>query len=459
MHPLKEKRIKVPLKLILFDIVKKRTTSRFLKEFLDLTHCTKEQINQYRLRKLKKILIHASDNVAFYKDRFSRASFNAYKFNSLDDLKKIPILTRADLQNNWENIISKKHYKNRLSKGSSSGSTGFPVTYFKDSNAISAGHAAGYLGWIISGWNFGMKGLHIWGNPSTVNNEWRRWSSKIKAKVLALHKFPAYKLTEGRMFNKLYDVINKGAYDYLEGYTNALFLFADYLNRENKSLRKNLKLVLTTAENLQGYQSEMIERNLGPVFDFYGCSEINGIAYQCFECGQYHLIEPHVFVEYGNIVDEVGSKELFITDMDNYAFPLIRYKNDDIVLPGNNHIEQCSIPFERINKISGRQSDILTFPNGGALSVPSFFGSMLLKNLNGIIQYQIEKINYDTININFVISNEFKDTHLKIIEDSLDEYLQNRINYNIRFVDKIDVSASGKFKLLIDKTKNDQKNI
>lgn len=451
--------IKVPLKLFLYDLIKRRSTYNFLYEFLDILKYSKKEIDQYRLHKLKKLLIHAYENVPFYKDRFKQSGINIYEFNSLADLQTFPVLTRQDLQNNWESIISLKEKKNKLSRGSSSGSTGYPVTYYKDSQATSAGHAALYLGWSFCGWDFGLKGMHIWGNPSTVNNEWKRLSSKIKAKVFALHKFPAYQLTDGHMFDVLNDRIEKKSYNYLEGYTNAIFLFANYLGRKNKSLKRKLDFVLTTAENLQDFQRQTIEKNLGPVFDFYGCSEINGIAFQCKQCGDYHVIEPHVFVEFGKQVDEFGGREIYVTDLDNYAFPLIRYRNDDIAIPSDNTGHSCTIPFERINKISGRQSDILTFPDGGALSVPSFFGSMLLRKINGITQYQVEKIKDDTILINFVTTDDFKKNDLDIIKDALKEYLQNRIKFEIKFVNKIDVSANGKFKLLIDKTKNDQTDL
>ena len=228
-----------------------------------------------------------------------------------------------------------------------------------------------------------MKGLHIWGNPSTVNNEWKRPSSKLKAKILGHHKFPAYKLTDGKNFHELFELINRHNYDFIDGYTNAIFLFADYLKNNNLKLTSNIKCVLTTAENLQEFQRKTIEETIAPVFDTYGCSEINGIAYECSKCGVYHNIDPHVYVEFGEMIDKEGSRELITTDLDNYAFPLIRYKNDDLGVPYEDDAN-CSIGFSRLKSVTGRQSDIIQLKDGGTLSVPSFFGSMLLKKIKGI---------------------------------------------------------------------------
>ena len=203
----------IPLKIRLFDFFKGRSTYSFLKEFKETLQFSKTDLEKYRIHKLKKLLIHAEQNVPFYKKRFAEARFTASKFDAYSNMEDVPPLTRTDLQTRWESLISLKHDRKKLSKGSSSGSTGFPVVYYKDNLATSAGQAAHYLGWSFAGWNFKMKGLHIWGNPSTVNNEWQKFSSKIKARLFKHHKFPAYKLTEGQMFDQLYIILQNGSYD------------------------------------------------------------------------------------------------------------------------------------------------------------------------------------------------------------------------------------------------------
>ena len=60
------------------------------------------------------------------------------KLKYLDDLKKIPPLTRFDLQNNLNEILSTEFDISKCSKGSSSGSTGHPVIYYHDKIGASA---------------------------------------------------------------------------------------------------------------------------------------------------------------------------------------------------------------------------------------------------------------------------------------------------------------------------------
>ena len=205
-----------------------------------------------------------------------------------------------------------------------------------------------------------------------------------------------------------------------------------------------------TGENLLDYQRDLIEEVLGPVTDMYGCGEINGIANECDQCGQYHTIDPHVFVEFGNIVDKQGACELIITDLDNYGFPLIRYKNGDLALPSFEQPQNCYIPFSTFKKVVGRQSDIIQLPDGGVLSVPSFFGSMLLKQVTGIKQYQIVRTSDRHLEIRFVLNSNFTKENRLIIEKSLKDYLKDKMTWNIKIVSSIPVSKTGKFKLLID---------
>ena len=437
--------------LFLFDLIKGRKTLSFYNEFSRLKRLSQNEIAAYQFKKLKRLLVYAEQNVPFYKKRFRKNNFSPTTLKDITQLIEIPPLTREDLQEHWKEIISQSYSVKKLSKGSSSGSTGLPVFYYKDNIASSAGQAAHLLGWSLSGWQLNMKGLHIWGNPSTVNNEWKRTSSKIKAKLFGHHKFPAYQLNDGKKFLELYDILNNYQYDFIDGYTNAIYLFAVFLKENNLKLNYKIKYVLTTAENLQDFQRETIEKYIAPVYDTYGCSEINGIAYECQECGNYHIIDPHVVVEFGNIVDDIGSRELIITDLDNRAFPLIRYKNDDLAVPSKENL--CSIKFNTINSVSGRQSDLILLPNGGTLSVPSFFGSMLLKQIAGIKKYQIEKIKENLIIINLVVSSSFQNEDKQRINSALFEYLGNKINYEIKFVDDIYTSKNGKFKLLIDRTR------
>ena len=88
-------------------------------------------------------------------------------------------------------------------------------------------------------------------------------------------------------------------------------------------------MVFTTGEDLLENMKKIIERNIGPVSDLYGCGEVNGIAIQPVKDDKYYILESHVLVETESDSNEFN--EIIVTDLDNYYMPLIRYKIGDII--------------------------------------------------------------------------------------------------------------------------------
>jgi phenylacetate-CoA ligase len=312
------------------DKLKGLLVSKYYKELKRCLGLSSREVNELQNEKIKKLIHHAWKNVSYYDHLFESENINPDLIKSAEDLNRIPPLTREIIQEHFDELIDKNTSYKRVSKGSSSGSTGQAVSYMHDEFGVSSGKAAHFLGWELGGYQFGDKGLHIWGNPAIVKNVWSKPSSKIMSKLTRIDKFAAFQLTENGRFDQLVETINKNKYDFIDGYTNAIYLLANFIEKNNLKVHK-LKYVLTTAENLHDYQREVIERVLGSVFDEYGCGEITGVAYQNkFQPG-YAVIDPHVVVEYDkSFSDSSGSHPLIITNLDNMVMPLIRYKNGDM---------------------------------------------------------------------------------------------------------------------------------
>ena len=435
------------------DYSKNQMVSKYYNLFSSLSEKDSKDIVDYQNKKIQDLVNHAYNNTKYYNELFNYNKIKPSEIQSKEDLQRIPPLTREILQTRYDDLIDKKNKYKKIYKGSSSGSTGQAVFYLHDEYGSSAGIAAHYLGWHLAGYRFGDKGLHIWGNPAVVKNVWNKPSSKLKSWLFNHFKFPAYRLTEESSFGELVDLLVKKKFDFIDGYTNAIFLLADYLDKNNITL-KAIKYVLTTAENLHDYQKELIEKRIGPVFDEFGCGEIMGIAYQNKFNNQYAIIDPHVAVEFETMTKtDDGSHPLIITDLDNRIMPLIRYKNGDMGTQ-SPHFEDTNLPLSTMSTVSGRTSDIIELPKGGRLVVPSFFGSVLLKEINSIRQYQIEKVASDKLIIKLVVKEQLSTKDELTLKNALDEYLAGQISYEIKVVDYIAVSPNGKFKLLVDKTKS-----
>ncbi|MFW9928793.1 MAG: hypothetical protein ACFFD1_05345, partial [Candidatus Thorarchaeota archaeon] len=237
------------------------------------------------------------------------------------------------------------------------------------------------------------------------------------------------------------------------GYTNAIYLLAQYLRNKHINI-DHVCGVFTTAENLHEYQQETIESSLGKVFDQYGSSELGDIAAQIAGGKSlYYILAPRTVIEFGESVDDLSnSYKLIVTILDNKVLPFIRYENGDLAVPSNTDTDTPIMNFPSITSIEGRTSDIISLPNGGSLVVPSFFGSRMLKNIKGIVRYQIIKTKDRKIEVNLITNNEFREEYKKIILNTLKEYIPSELEYELVFNKSVILSKNNKFKLFVDQT-------
>ncbi len=436
------------------DKLNNHQVKHFYNLFIDSINWSRDELVSFQVKRIKELLEYSYHYSPFFEKRFNDAGFNFEQFKYLDELKNIPLLTRNDLQNNLKEIITTELDLSKCSKGSSSGSTGHPVLYYHDKIGTSANKAAVLFGKFLGGYNLGDPWINIWGNPTAVNVDWKKPGSRLKKFFSNESRFPAYRLNTLNQFENLYELVLNKKPKFIYGYTNAIFLFSKYL--EEKSVKLDfVKGVLTTAENLQPFQKNKIEERLGKVYDQFGCSEINGIAVQTKFDEYYSVLDPHVVVEYGEVVDPINNvKKIIITDLQNRILPFIRYENGDLAAPyENNDFASSKLKYSKFKTIDGRISDIIKLPNGGSLVVPSFFGSRMLKNIDGIKQYQIIKFN-DKISVNLIIDGELSSDSKKIIQDTLSDYIPKEITTELVFNNEIIYSSNGKFKLFVDRSVN-----
>ncbi len=121
----------------------------------------------FQVKKIKELLNYSYSNSSFYKKRFDESGFDFRNFKYLDEIKKIPPLTRSDLQNNLKQIVSSEFDLSKCSKGSSSGSTGHAVSYYHDKIGTSANKASVLFGKFLGGYNIGDPWINIWGHSAT----------------------------------------------------------------------------------------------------------------------------------------------------------------------------------------------------------------------------------------------------------------------------------------------------
>lgn len=461
--------------LRLLDLAQGARTRKYFNFFLETLRWTREEIRRYQTRKLKELLDYAYRHTAYYREMFEKYNLTPSAIEKLEDLQKLPTLDRNDIRENFSRLISDKSGAMKYTRSSSSGTTGIPIDYLLDMDGDSAGKAAGYLFNYLSGWDFGRPSLHIWGNATSIQR-WNTPASRLKRFFFRQTNLASTELNHIENYPKVTALINRVRPFSIDGYASSIYSLARYIETHGVKIHRP-RMVFTTAENLFENEKRIIEKNLGPVSDIYGCGEINGLAVRPINEDRYYIFEPHVILE----AEPLGNsdfKEVVVTNLDNKIMPFIRYKVGDLIdgvhegieagacpqpitsaasvtfskilrektrLSPISSIDRSRLQFSYFKKINGRTADIIRLKNGKMLSPINIFGGTLFRKIGGVVKHKVTW-NGEYLIFLFQVEPGFdKEKARREIAAELESY---RVDFRIQVVDKLEPGASGKYRYI-----------
>lgn len=328
------------------------------------TWLSSADLKKLQLQRLRDLLSYADANVPFYHQRFKKANFNPNDVKSLEDICKIPVLTKADVQNNFDSLISRRVDVAKCDKEVTSGSTGNPLTILADkrsSHLMTANRLRCYVE------NGGRLFKDKYALLTVVRQPVKRTAFGSLLTRFGFSKRVKFN-TQSPVSEVLDNLVNFGP-DVIDSYPSFLILLARELEKSEKTIAP--RLVFGFGELLDDNSRKVINSAFGTeIFDTYGCTEAGDIAWECSERIGYHinadLIAPE-FVKDNEPVAAEESGEILLTPLWNYAMPLIRYKIGDVGKPCD---EVCScgrgLPLMKI--VEGRFEDFIVLPNGNIIS-------------------------------------------------------------------------------------------
>ena len=96
---------------------------------LCMNNVSKRKIDSIRDRRLRAVVRYAYEKVPYYRELFDTHGLSPSQIRGVDDLQRIPITTRDDLQSTpLERLVSKDVRIDRMVKVKTSGSSGKPLT-------------------------------------------------------------------------------------------------------------------------------------------------------------------------------------------------------------------------------------------------------------------------------------------------------------------------------------------
>lgn len=421
-------------------------------------YCSKEELQELQLLRLRKMLQHAYIHVPFYRRSFDEVGFKPLELKSLSDIAKVPLLSKANVRENVHfSLFSDTHDKKKMHKINTSGSTGEPFVCYADKFQLEMRFATTLRALEMSGWKFGDKQLRLW-HQTLGMSRIQAFKERLDAWFMRRHFVPAFEMSEQSLKN-LITTIEKKKPVLIDGYAESLNFIAIASN--SKSSHKP-KAVMSSAQQLTESTRAQIENQFGAkVLDKYGSREFSGIAYQCLDSLHHHVQDESYIVEI--LVDgrnaEVGEVgEVVITDLNNFSMPLIRYRIGDMAIAVEQAPCKCGRPHSQIGAISGRTQALISCSNG--VWLPGTFFAHFFKDFDFAIQhYQVTQDVPEKFMLKLVAKPQFTKEIKNCIVEELKVYAGQQQIIEVLLVEEIPLLKTGKRTPVVSNVKLDFQKI
>ena len=432
--------------LIMLERLRGEPIDLYLRELLENEKLDLEQLKELQWRKFTELLKHAYENSPYYRELFRREGLHPSDIRSASDVAKIPALTKAEFQINASKMLIDNPPR-QMTLAKTSGSTGDPLKFYKDRKSSGYTMAAMYRGHLWHGLDIGAKEAMLWGVP--VNFGQRQ---KTRARDIVLNRFREreYNLKD-HILRDFYNKMIRRKPAYLMGYSSMVYEFARFLREEGLDGKcLGLRLVKCTSETIQDIYRETIEDVFGcNIVSEYGAAETGLIAFEC-DKGNHHLLLDCAYVHYVEqdiLVDGEPLKKILVTDLHNYAVPIINYEVGDTVVT-SDHTCPCGRPFPLLKRIIGRLGDVVLTPSGQRLHSIIFYYIMkgLTDKGGGIKSFKVYQKAQDRLKVMLVKDKKFKQKSLEFLSKEFQRHFGPEMKIDFEFCDAIPREQSGKLR-------------
>jgi phenylacetate-CoA ligase len=412
-----------------------------------------ETIHSQQGEAVRRLLFHAYDTVPYYRALFIAKGWHPSDFRCLQDLEALPILTKADIRANAAALRSTAFNPSTVTVKKTSGSTGVPLEIAVDRDSMEWKHACTIRSDEWSGWKLGRRVAKVWGNP-----EYRKQGLKGRVRNFLFDRaryLDTIGLDDERM-RVFADSLRSRLPSLLFGHAHSLYLFACYAKKHCPgTIRPDG--IISTAMLLHDWQRVVIEQTFGcSVTNRYGCEEVSLIACECERHHGLHLNADAHFAEVLEdrpIDEDVGEGSLVLTDLTNYAMPLIRYKVGDVVVKSERRCA-CGRGLPLIERVEGRDADYVLTPDGKLISGISLTENFALR-IRGTAQVQIVQENERYVRLRLVPADDFgAESHWQI-DELVRETFGPEMDYEVEIVESIPQEPSGKYRFCISNIASD----
>jgi len=430
------------LVLPLSDIFRGRSVYTKYQKLNEMQWWTKEQLEEHQNIQLQNTVRYAFEKVPYYNKIFKDRNLVPSDIKCTDDIIKLPVLNKKLIKTAGTSNIVYGDPKTYI-KETTSGSSGEQGTFYLSLDAQSFSYAAELL---FFNWGRYELGQTVLQTGMTLK---RGFEKKIKDMLFRCKYVSAFNLTDNEL-HKIVCVIKKKKIEFIIGYASSLYCIADYMHRNQIKIK--IRSAISLGDMLFDQYRKVIEEVfLCKVTDTYGSCEGFMIAGQCLN-QEYHICMPLNYVE---ILDKDGNPSpigemgrVVLTRLDLNPMPLIRYEIGDIATLSKEHKCECGRGFTTMEKILGRDTDIVVTPKGHKLIVHFF--TAIFEHETSISQFQVIQNEPDKISIKIIADIGFSNAVTDKIKLKIAEKCDD-IKVEFEEVSDIPTTKAGKRRFVISK--------
>jgi len=376
------------------------------------------KLKELQLERLKWSVRHSYENNAHYRKTFDAAGFHPDQLKSLDDLQRVPFLTKQEMRENAPFGLFASPMKDVIRVHSSSGTTGNAtvVGYTRADidlwatlmarTIASAGGSDEDVLQVAYGYGLftGGLGAHYGGE-------------KIGATVIPI---------SGGNTDRQLMIMQDFGTTMLACTPSYAINMADFASKQMPDFdfrKTKLRRGIFGAEPWTEGMRQEIEKAMGiDAFDIYGLSEVigPGVSCECSAKSGLHVFEDFFLVEIidpetGEVLPEGEAGEIVYTSLTKECCPVIRYRSRDIT---RIYREGCSCgrTFAKMEKVRGRSDDMLIIR--GVNVFPSQIEALLMEIEGVEPHYQIivdRRGALDDIEVRVEVEEEIFSDELKVM--------------------------------------------
>ncbi|WCP16212.1 hypothetical protein sphantq_04708 (plasmid) [Sphingobium sp. AntQ-1] len=396
----------------------------------------------FRDIRLNSFVRHSVETVPYYQDLFKKLGLRPEDIKTLDDLKALPVLNKAQVQDEPERFRSDVISERALISVHTSGTTGSGLQFLSTAEAQHELWAVWWRYWDWHGIRPGTWSANFGWRPIVPVAQDRPpfWRINHPGRQIL---FSAYHATPENLSHYLNELRMRQP-PWLHGFPSQLAVLASHLLETGFELGYQPRWITIGAENLLPHQVALIEAAFGRApLQHYGMAEAIANISQC-ELGRLHVDEDFAAVEFL----ETGQEDIYRivgTNMSNLATPLLRYEvGDQAELSLQSCL--CGRPGRIVKTIDGRKDDYVITATGAKVGR---LGNVF-KDLEGVREAQIRQSKPGEVTVLIVKSARYHDGDEAEMRRQFASRLGSSMKVNVAYVQAIERTKRGKLRFVVN---------